>query len=118
MTPTIRSGREAYVSIFHVDEKGSVKILNPGADQPGIKIGEGQSVKFPSETFGLRATLSPGKHRKAETFLAVATRERFDFGGLFDGQNRIPFVRFLTGLRKIPTAKRAIAMAPFEVREK
>jgi len=118
ITLTIRPSREAYVSIFHLDEKGSVTMLNPGVDQQGIKIGEGKNGMFPPEAFGLRATLSPGKQREAETFLAVATKERFDYVGLFGGRNRIPFARLLTELRKIPAAKRAIAMVPFEVREK
>jgi len=113
---TARPSRDAYISFFHVSEDENVTMLFFGDYPTKLCVKEAEKCYFPPTGFGLRARTSPGKTKAIETFIAIATKEWFDFAGAFKGQKKFDLSAFFTVTAKIPAKSRALAIAPFEVR--
>lgn len=113
---TASAGRDAYLAIFHVDDDETVTMLLPNDQFRQIAVKQGERHSFPPEGMGLRARLKAGKVKETESFIVVATRQWFDFSGVFRTRKIIDLSTLFSALARLTPRERAIAFAPIEIR--
>lgn len=114
----IRTGRGAYISIFHLSEDEKFSMLLPNKFQKKHYVEEGKETLFPSQGLGLCVKTCGKKKKDIEYFIVIATKEWFDFEGQLKKDKDISIASFYNALLSIPADKRAMAIGGYEVVEK
>lgn len=114
-TVRIRPGRGAYLAVFHLSHDEKLRILLPNQFQKRQYVEEGKELVFPSQGLGLKVKTSHGNKREVEYFVAVATKEWFDFEGQFKKDRDISLSSFYSALLSIPANMRTVAIGGYEV---
>jgi hypothetical protein len=111
----IHSTRDTFISLFHIDENDSVTLLIPSQLQKRVLIKANAAYEFPSPGVGMKTSTSPGHSRDTDFFLAVATREWFDFDRLRAVSKAVSRQDVMKTIAAIPQVKRAIAIISYDI---
>jgi len=115
------TGRDAYITVFHLSSEDKVKVLLPNEYQKKTCIREGEKFIFPSHNGiydGIKVQAAPHHKSDVDYFIIVATKEWFDFKGQLKKDKDIPITSFNKVLVSIPAKERAMAITGYEIRER
>lgn len=110
--------KDCFLTILNLTADGKMKILLPNDYEQSVFIKKGESYNFPAKGLALEMYPIKGHMKDAESFLLIATKERFDILKLIKKGEDIHPKDFYNAILSIPADSRAEEILAYEVREK